>query len=362
MKFTTKMHGLLSLVAALTAFAVSDAAAQLSDSYYAPIGVRSYGMGETGTADAADVANVSYNPAIIAVQRGLRATGQYHHQDYSPVHVDQRYAGGIAGFGRRRSLGDSWSAGGGVGVGYVRLEDEISIPVYLPEGSVVDTEDRTIVTSIGALVDYRDAVRLGFGLNAKFRKVWWNTKAGTYDDVDSETFFDYGLYAAVKVLDKNDYIVEATAGWAYINSYSRDEPTDDTAHVTYPPEYRRYALGVRFTSPSLATVDERFDASLPLVALALNWDVEDPVKESSREDRSPQMVGLELAVLQMLFVRVGYVDDRTRVWLYQEPTWGLGAGIVYKRLSGRFDYSSNPDIYPDGVEIQRFGLSVGYTM
>lgn len=363
--FSKRQLRYVPLLSALC-LAATAASAPAVNSHYAPIGVRSHGLGGTGTADDFDVANVVYNPALISTLQQIQATGQYNNDNlYS---TDQKYYGGTVGYGHRWALGETMTFSGGIGLGYVRLRYDHTRTVYSPAGLQV-FYDRSLIFTGAGLVGYGEWLRIGVGCNVKEKESWYESDTGSEEAGDSRVFYDLGLFLSADILRREGYTLSGAAGFAYLHITDREEVSSsgdysDYQRVTYyPPEYRRYGLHACFSTSSKPWMDDFFKTEVPAIAVTVDFDVEDLVtKRSWGEEKNTLRSGIELAVLQVMFLRVGYIDDRTYpVWI-QQATWGGGLGMTYGRFSARIDVSHSPSnlrTLSTTREVERYGLTLG---
>jgi hypothetical protein len=219
--------------------------------------------------------------------------------------------------------------------------------------------DRSIILSGAGFIGYRDVVRFGLGCNIKSWSQWMDPESNLEDYDRGMYIYDVGLYVSADIMRRSEYTLSAAAGYAYLNITDRgDTPPYLTGY--YPDEYRRYGLNICFATAAKPWMDDFFEIDIPAIAVTVDYDVEDCVtKWPWIDDKSPQHSGIELAVLQIMFLRVGYIDDRTGNTLIQEPTWGGGLGITYKRFAARFDFSRSPDYLDTSEVVRRFGLTLG---
>jgi long-subunit fatty acid transport protein len=83
-----------------------------------PLSIRSAGMGKTGTADHADMANVAQNPAVVSMRRCVHAT--WSTSEVSFLLADVRLDGVVVGGGYQWELNERWAVGSGVAAGIAK--------------------------------------------------------------------------------------------------------------------------------------------------------------------------------------------------------------------------------------------------
>jgi hypothetical protein len=194
--------------------------------------------------------------------------------------------------------------------------------------------------------------------------------SGVAEDTNpARVYYDLGLFLSADILRREGYTLSAAAGFAYLHTTDREDPENSSIYsdyqrtTWYPPEYRRYGLQARFSTSPKTWMNDFFKTEVPGIAVTVNFDVEDLVtKRSCCEDKSTQRSGIELAVIQVMFLRVGYIDDRTYPEWIQQPTWGGGLGMTYGRFNARIDVSHSPSnlrTYSTTQEVDRYGLTIG---
>jgi len=100
----------MMIAAGVIALASSQANAFPRDYATFPLGIRSVGMGETGTADHAETTNTAYNPALVSMMRNTQAA--WGRSDGTFGTIAMRLDGGILGAGYQWDLGRSLGVGG----------------------------------------------------------------------------------------------------------------------------------------------------------------------------------------------------------------------------------------------------------
>ncbi len=333
-----------------------------------PLGVRAYSMAETGTADATDVANIAYNPAIPALLSSIQATWGHSYSTY--LLADIELEGIAVGGGYRRAVGESITLGGGAA--FVYAQEEFGSKGW--EGldpAEWDDYDRNLGLVLAGMAGYRDVVDLALGLGVKHQNAKYNKDDEfEYQNIES-TVFDAGVAIEARPIRKGGYTLVLSGGFAYQNFGGTIEeecgphnPCFSGAGESDPPEFRRYGAGVRFASPSWSRADAKFETCLPVVTAAVNFDVRDMVRTGrSRDLASRVSVGGELGVFRMLFVRGGFIyvdandDPRPELSDLKEATYGFGVAITWRRYHLRFDYGRADEEYAS-KPIERWGLSL----
>jgi hypothetical protein len=335
----------------LCAGASTDAAAQ--DSLEFPLGVRSYGMGETGTGDEYDISNVFFNPAVISFFPGVHVGGSYREYK-SEFPGDAKIRNLVAGGGHQWNSRNGGKVGFGAGVVIADVNYGESIATN-PEGEVIGTFeeiDRTINVVVGADYWFKENIGLSVGVAPKF---WEHKFPGTSPEYSvDKTLWDVGALFSMARPVASGYSIVANLGFGYLNAGNKLGWGGD---VNNPPTMVRGGLGFRIASPSRPSMDERFQAELPLWGLAFNFDYQNRTKLT--DDQHSYMLGLEANLLRMVFLRYGYTDDQ---WGdYSESSFGAGLGGTYRRFLIRIDYART-EPRGEADPLNHYGLYVGYSM
>lgn len=171
-KIILRFMALVAVAGALMSMSPRSADAFLRDYAIYYVGVRNAGMGEAGTADHRDIANIAFNPALVAMMDGIQA--MYSRADVSFLGADLELDGFVAGGGKAWNLNEQLSLGGGAYIGYAK-ERWGSKDFLDPEDDSVrwGAYDQAWTFGVGAVVGYRSRVRLGIGIDHK-RHRWDN--------------------------------------------------------------------------------------------------------------------------------------------------------------------------------------------
>lgn len=163
------------------------------------------------------------------------------------------------------------------------------------------------------------------------------------------TTYDFGLLLSGRVARFDGHSVRAALGVARINEGGSIELGGPSTRLA---TWSRYGLNVQFTSRTWTAADDYFHATLPVVSAMIEFDVEQELERGS--GKRSYNSGLELGVLQMLFLRAGYIHDESRGGT-QAASFGLGAGATFKKVRARFDYAHAP--FSNSNDINYFGLT-----
>lgn len=322
---------------------------------------RAYGMGETGVADPGDPANSHFNPGLIPFSEGLFLTGSYG--KLVPQLASDVWTGNIgAGAGvPLMSSTDGPNVRGGAGISYGRLnfgewEGRDENNIYL--GQFTSSEYYLSLT-LGGSVALKKMVHLGAGISVT--PLWINlasreaTTEGTAGK-GSTVAFDVGLIAMLEVPGlPNGVRIAPSIGFSALN-LGADIKFENTDQAAALPRNYRMGIGFRAESPSAKDIDDMLGTRVPIGAVSVNFDIiEDEVHELKSLDYWG--AGTELALLQALFLRYGYVFDD--IGNIEGSTFGVGLGLKLQKIWGRIDFASVPQ--PQELDrVEKFGFSGGF--
>jgi hypothetical protein len=286
-----------------------------------PRGVRSIGMGLTGTCDDNDPANVYYNPAVLAYGPGIGLNGGTNNWtsgfDISDIGISAAYRASPAS---RRG----WHVG--AGVRYVTMDFEGS--------------DELQPTAIGtpppihAFNDWYLASAMAggyspgnFDLAAGFAVKYLD--AGQIEGVDFSTWtYDVGAMVKYTYHRQDGLDVVTSGGVSGLSLGAGDGGPDEVK----PVEQLRAGLGIRLEAAGTQESGEPIGWQSPILAVAINGEVVDYVDT----DRDPgSSVGVEMAMANILSIRYGYADKQYTFDYGQ--TFGGSLGYGWNRAYFRFD-------------------------
>lgn len=312
--------------------------------YYAPVGVRGYGMASTGSADASDVANAVLNPALLATRSAVGITSFYSTHSFEVTRLNQ------AGFALAGGYGIGFDNGielrGGLGVAHYKWEvipesDDLIVRAF--------DEDSPYVMLAGG-VGYKGRVVLAVG--ATFKQHHYTTYPPGGPRSGHQTIHDVGVIASAEVAN-GDYVrVSATVGFSWLNNgdevdiYILPDPIE-------PFAMNRWGLHIDVEGPAWSTLSDAVDSDLPIAALAINWDIEET--DVTGRDLDRQGAGMELAVLESFFWRLGYLDNGIFYPAGTHATSGLGVGFARGGFRVRIDWARSPYLSRD---FDYYGLTV----
>jgi len=293
-----------------------------------PLGVRSEGMGQTGTADAWDPQNLYFNPAHVAGVEGGYAAGSYmllFPRDTNDVHFNNEALGTGYTFGGRMPI----RVAAGVTIahlsyGTVTITDINGDPLRTDE-----SEERAVAFTAGARATVGGRAHVSLGLafkrwTAHYVEVVYQPVGFKMDR--SASMFDVGTVVSTDA-EAGDWRVQPALGVAWVNLGS-----DIDAGLREDPLPSRFQYGVstRVVGPDVVLGS----ASVPAVSATLNID---GIHGLSGQDPTWGF-GTELAFMDAVFLRWGRrVDDRER-----EPfsAWGVGLGLPLGHLRARLEYAN----------------------
>ena len=306
-----------------------------------PRGVRSLGMGMTGTADALDPANVWYNPAILAYGPGIGLTGGTNNWtsgfDIGDI--------GISAATRVPSGDDTeWNVG--AGVRYTTMDFE---------GTSDDTP--TAIGTVPPLDGFTD---------------WYlaSTLAVGY----STDNFDFATGFAVKYLDAGQVPTDGFETWAWDvgalgrYTYHRQDGlrvittggvsglslggSDAGPLLIQSVEQLRAGLGIRVEASGLQESGKPVGHLDPIMAIGINGEI---VDYSGTDRKLGSSVGLEMSLVNILSIRYGYADSQYAFRYGQTFGGGLGYGWgrTYLRVDVAMAFETNLD-----KNISSFGFLV----
>jgi hypothetical protein len=326
---TMKARLLLAVVIAMRMLVTSGAHAQaltgalvLQD----PINARATAMGFTGAADNSDPANVWFNPANAVGATGAYATYSFWRVDiFEDVQFDRWVAGG------------SFPIADGVDLGVSATFGELAYGTSI----VTDTQGNilaefeawerylSIALAAGARVSDRVDVRAGVA----GKRYWtdfgaeWFTQTSGFENPEGFAF-DVGATVAVPT-SCSGWMVTPALALAYVNFGGEIDEGGDRSDPF--PSRIHAGASVRVDGPDIALGS----AHVPLLSFVNNVDLTDRLHG---EPYSWGM-GVELAVLQILFLRSGMQDEQDQGYEVDPAAWSVGIGLPVGPLRARFDYA-----------------------
>ena len=286
-----------------------------------PRGVRSLGMGLTGTCDAYDPANAWYNPAVLAWGPGVGVTGGTNNWASG---FDIRDIGISAAYRPPSGGNRAWNIG--AGIRYTTLEFE--------GGSGDPPADSGAVSPLGGFTDWYLASTLAggytsgnFELAAGFTVKYFD--AGQIPGVEFDAWaWDVGLHGRYVYHRKDGLDVVTKAGVSGLSLGGSESGPLAIQAV----EQLRAGLGFRVEASGVQESGEPLGHLNPVLAIGINGEVVD----YPDTDRKPgSSVGLEMSLVNILSIRYGYADSQYAFDYGQ--TFGGGLGFGRGRTYVRFD-------------------------
>ncbi len=327
--------------------------------FYTPLSVRGYSMGEAGSADAYDFANAALNPGIAFVLKGAHASLVYskHSFPYSPIlgrSTDATRSGFVVGGGYHVKLNELITIGAGVGLGYAKFLFELR-DAFSTITSEFEYTSPYYIFSLG--MGYRDLAHMGIGATIKEFTALDYAPTGTQEK--KTNLYDCGLFAKADILRRGGYVVTAAIGFTYMNIGDPIELHFITRSTAKAPEFRRYGISARFESPAWEKANRYFNAEPPAASFVVDFDIDDDVRMGGDKKK---YIGAELGVLQILFLRIGYIDLEEVYYRWQkDPTYGFGIGYSARRFSARFDYARSP-LYSTESDMNMYGVTLEWNL
>jgi hypothetical protein len=333
-------HALLLVTAAAVILSVMPTAGNAQDPFEKvvpvrfdamafPRGVRSLGMGMTGTADDADPANVYYNPAVLAYGPGIGITGGTNNWTSGFDFFD---LGVSATYGPPRGSDRRWSAG--AGIRYVTMDfdgandtDSTALGTAPPEGTFNDWYLASTVAGGYSTGNFD----LGVGFAVKY------LDAGQIAGIDFSSW-TYDLGALVKYTyrrsDGVDVVTSAGVSGLSLGS------GDSGPNAVKPIEQLRAGLGISLEAMAEPVSGDADGREFSILAIAVDGELVDYVDL----DRDPgSSVGVEMALVNILSIRYGYADKQYAFDYGQTfgGALGYGFGRTYVRLDFAMAFETN---------------------
>lgn len=281
-----------------------------------PVSARVISMGQTGAADNSSPSTIFLNPAnVLGAPRlyaqGMMVTTNVNSTDY---------------WIQRANAGSTWKMGSAVTLGfdlsYAKLHHR-NDTVY--SNHQLDEDMLGLAAGVGLVSGTNDFL-LGVAVKSYTRNSEWrdNTEMYSMSQNEDANAIDAGFEVRNRATLQG-WDINSAMGAAVVNA---GPDTDNQFNA---------GLNVRMVSPPV----EVLSAHVPLIAFCASFDAALP-----DEGEWVWMVGTELSVAQMLFLRSGiqtYTGSEN-----PDPslaTWGAGVGIPISRLRARLDYGRRGEYY-----------------
>jgi hypothetical protein len=290
-----------------------------------PRGVRSIGMGMTGTADDFDPANVYYNPAVLAFGPGVALTGGTNNWrsgfDISDIGVSASYQPMSGGDASRWHLG--------AGIRYARLDFESSGTIPPPISGypdpVLSFSDWYLASTLAA------GYHVGnLGVAAGFAVKYLEVQT-TGDNQISTWTFDTGLLVKYMIRRPEGTNIIPSLG---VSALSLGGNKNVGTMVFDPAEQIRLGAGLRMEAMAVQEAGDPLSRTSPVLAVTIDGELLD-FPDTDRGLGSG--VGVEFSLFNILDIRYGYADKQLAFDYGQ--TFGGGIGYGWKRMWFRLDFA-----------------------
>ena len=350
-----------------------------------PPAVRSYGLGLTGTADMNDPTNAHFNPALLVSANGLYlggSTGEILQSFESEASILDI---GLTALNKSYSRGSKQFCLVG-SIRYGRLDyGDLTELTTEDEPFTYHAAEQSICLTVAGGLTASDIYHVGVGVSLK--PVWSSGYESDYfGDLDYRKLaVDVGLILAWDTYKEKGFLIRPSIGLSLVNM-GTDIVIDETNYRL--SKRGRFGIGLELEFPGLESWNQWTGVETPLITIASNLDIvydwgnrlqQNYLFDTIFVDYSPYwyprpdeftyMFGLELGVMQALFLRWGYLEDKTMP-ADNNTTYGMGIGATYKRFSGRLDwarihqrkagYYNVPDTYARVIDgkIDRYGFTL----
>ena len=309
--------------------------------YYAPVSARSLGMGGAGSGDLGDVGNATINPGVLPFCRGVGSTIiiaplSLSSLEYNSTSIMVALGNGSAvrsASGLRFAAGVSW-----------RREN-----LELPAPANRTISDDIYQLSGGSAYDFAHC-RVGVGVSLKQYPVELTT-----GDTDRSLLVDLGALIEAGPFEVGTFLLTTGVGISGMNN--GDPVTDPILGPTDATEVRRIGSTISLSTAATRDTADASGTSAPLVKLTVSFDVDGVVHEESQER---QQLGAEASWRNLLFVRLGYVDDDFVVRGARDGTFGGGVRWSRGVFAAMFDFARWPYYHDTYGNV--FGLSFVYEL
>jgi hypothetical protein len=334
-----------------------------------PMAVRSYGMGSTGVADDADPSNTIFNPANITSLSGIQNSVTY--VDF-PIDKAIRVQDNISllafnicgGYEFDVGWDNPFEFGAELLFGRLDYGESIARNVEGTEIGRFSSWETYFGGSIAGGTLLYNRLRVGTGVRFKYYHadfVPGDYGMQTLGGTGSTVAFDTGIRVATQIMEISDYVLNSAFGVSYLNLGPKVEFIDMEQSAGLPRNLC-FGMSLKLTSPPTTLINAFFN-NVPVTQLTVNADV---ILGSRGDDYDTKYeiyrFGAEASAFQILFLRIGYVDDNIRD--SREITDGIGVGLKVGRFYGRFDYAKTPggiSIYSSGDDTTHsFGATAGF--
>ncbi len=291
-------------------FASGDVYGALFAAY--PRGVRNIGMGTSGTADVSSLSTGYFNPASVAFADATTIFGSYEDRFFYSGFYDAVISSPIPF--HADSTESAWHFAGSVGYTVLDVPTLTERTIFLPGGT-------------GRMIDENDWMLSALGAASWSHGVMSVAAGGTTKMIQTAFggptiwSFDVGVLAAFELTVDNGGRFRPRLGYSALNLDAG--ASDDTREVFVRTE-NRGGFGFDLETPPVNV----FEQSVPSARFSLDYDLIDRQGDSTTK----YATGFELAVVNMVHLRYGLIDD-------DYTTYGAGIGWDYGRALFRMDYA-----------------------
>jgi hypothetical protein len=321
---------------------------------------RSFGMGEAGIADDSDLGSALINPAALASLNGVLLTGGRYElipmlaDDVSVLHL-------LGGGGLQITISESGKLGVGAAIHYAKLDygkwwetTAEGVPIRQHE-----SDERELGFTVAGGLDV-GLVHFGLGVSAKHVKVDLTSGVVVVDDDSlggeaSGWAGDVGLGMKTVVPVGSDLRIVASSAVSYLN-FGHDLEFNGKDSEAPLPSLVRAGVGIKIEGPHVGLFESIMQREPRALSAATYLDIED---SRAGPDRARVLWGLEVSVLEALFLRTGYVDDQDGH--IEDFTYGVGLGGQISYFMARIDYARRPLADDLGHE-DKWGAVIGLVL
>jgi hypothetical protein len=301
-----------------------------------PRGVRSIGMGETGTADASGTGTGYFNPASVAFSDAISVTGSYQDWHTGGLNLSEAVVSSPIPF-RSDSTSSAWHFAASFGYARLGMDPQTERTIFLPDGTgrTFDASDWGLM-ALGAASWTSGVATLAAGANGKY------LHSNLASDDITGWALDLGLLAAFPFDLGEGGVFRPRLGYAVLNL---DDGISYDGRDSDIENRQRGGFGFDMALPTISAWGRPVHAA----SLSLDYDLIDREIGSGRT----YAAGFEMSVAEFMHFRYGTVDDDYR-------TVGLGLSWDYGQVLFRVDYArQNVEnwLFPDDRDT--FGALVG---
>lgn len=219
---SSALHFAMNAALCLTAVFVSSPARSQCNSglfaFYLSPAIRAYGMGDTGTADAADPLNAFYNPAVLSSSGEMFFAGAYAPLLWSEdddAYVWHAAAGAGLSFAATQSI--ELHLGAGAAFSYVAHSTWRDPNILIVCDYLLD--EKLLALTLGGEAVYRDMLHLGIGIALK--PLWYKVERsypyGAPPATGNGIAYDLGFLLSADFLKEFGLRLSPSIGFSVLN-------------------------------------------------------------------------------------------------------------------------------------------------